>query len=147
MEDDDMKKSSRRGQRGKGKNQRNRAGEAAQGAKGILGAGISAVAGGFLGDAMGDMMDFGGGEDVAADTVRDNVCLMCMFFSRQNQNCNVRVTSMPVFLFHISFVRKQDLVDAADAAEAAQDAGEGEVPNQVPQRIDQTREDDCRRRD
>ena len=95
MEDDDMKKSSRRGQRGKGKNQRNRAGEAAQGAKGILGAGISAVAGGFLGDAMGDMMDFGGGEDlagvagedmggledVAADTVRGNFCLTmrCMF--------------------------------------------------------------------
>ena len=119
MEDYDMKKTSRRGQRGKGKNQRNRAGEAAQGAKGILGAGISAVAGGFLGDAMGDVMDFGGGEDlagvagegmggledVAADTVRDNVCLMCMFFSGKNQNCNA--TSMPVFLFHIYFLCPQ----------------------------------------
>lgn len=96
MEDDDMKKTSRRGQRGKGKNQRNRAGEAVQGAKGILGAGISAVAGGFLGDAMGDMMDFGGGEDlagvagedmggledVAADTVRDNVLSYVVCFSR-----------------------------------------------------------------
>ena len=65
LEDDDMKKTGRKGQRGKGKNQRNRGGQAAQGAKGILGAGISAVAGGFLGDAMGDMMDFGGGEDLA----------------------------------------------------------------------------------
>lgn len=102
MEDDDMKKSSRRGQRGKGKNQSNRAGEAAQGAKGILGAGISAVAGGFLGDAMGDMMDFGGGEDlagvagedmggledVAADTVRDNICL-AMFFSSKATSCQI----------------------------------------------------------
>ena len=65
LEDDDMKKTGRKGQRGKGKNQRNRGGQAAQGAKDILGAGISAVAGGFLGDAMGDMMDFGGGEDLA----------------------------------------------------------------------------------
>ena len=109
MEDDDMKKSSRRGQRGKGKNQRNRAGEAAQGAKGILGAGISAVAGGFLGDAMGDMMDFGGGEDlagiagedmggledVAADTVRDNVCLTTCISRPRN--------IMPDFFFVCSF--------------------------------------------
>lgn len=109
MEDDDMKKSSRRGQRGKGKNQRNRAGEAAQGAKGILGAGISAVAGGFLGDAMGDMMDFGGGEDlagvagediggledVAADTVRDNVCLTTCISRPRN--------IIPDFFFVCSF--------------------------------------------
>jgi len=145
MEDDDMKKSGRRGQRGKGKNQRNRTGEAAQGAKGLLGAGISAVAGGFLGDTMGDMMDFGGGEDltgvagedmvgledVAADTVRDLVCLpfyfLCFFhgtivFPLPFHFSLVLIIAIHPFQF---FVCEQDLVDAADAAEAVQDAGEG----------------------
>jgi len=100
LEDDDMKKTGRKGQRGKGKNQRNRGGQAAQGAKDILGAGISAVAGGFLGDAMGDMMDFGGGEDLAGVAGEDMGGLE-------------------------DVAADAELVDAADVAEAAQDAGEG----------------------
>mmetsp|Transcript_16976 Transcript_16976/g.36955 ORF Transcript_16976/g.36955 Transcript_16976/m.36955 type:complete len:638 (-) Transcript_16976:939-2852(-) len=61
MED---KKASRKSARGKG--QKNRSGDAAKGAGGLMGAIGAAAAGGILGDAMGDMIpDFGGAEDLA----------------------------------------------------------------------------------